>query len=104
MLGRISFVSGPLQDFVAPAPRQIIVPGISHTSPIVEAAAIVAEKPVARTYLIKCPGGALIIDHRGWPATAWWNIRHTETPSMQARLTPKPTMRRVNTSKTTSTQ
>ena len=31
-------------------------------------------------------------------------IRHTETPSMDVRSTPKPTTRRVNTSITTSTQ
>ena len=35
---------------------------------------------------------------RGRLATAWLNIRHTETPSMYARSTPKPMMRRVNTS------
>jgi hypothetical protein len=40
----------------------------------------------------------------GRPATAWLNIRHTDTPSIEARSMPKPMMRRVKTSMTTSTQ
>ena len=40
----------------------------------------------------------------GRPATAWLNIRHTDMPSIEPRSTPKPMMRRVKTSMTTSTQ
>src|SRR4051794_18174495 len=39
-----------------------------------------------------------------FPAMIWLNIRQTDTPQRSARSTPKPMIRRVNTSITTMTQ
>src|SRR5437773_2710556 len=46
---------------------------------------------------LRCRGSDL-------PAMIWLNIRQTDTPPGSARSTPKPMIRRVNTSITTMTQ
>src|SRR5438552_13493326 len=48
--------------------------------------------------------GNKIVDRSGFPAMIWLNIRQTDTPQSSARSTPKPMIRRVNTSITTMTQ
>ena len=49
-------------------------------------------------------GSELRCQGSDFPAMIWVNIRQTDTPQGSARSTPKPMIRRVNTSITTMTQ